>query len=66
MSRTILARLDLVDDDEDMPAGFFLLSDERQRSPSGSARGFAASETVDVNGSRFEFLGVALSGHGGD
>lgn len=33
-----LARLDPVDDDLDMPAGFFLLSDERQQSTSWTIR----------------------------
>lgn len=33
-----LARLDPVDDDMDMPVGFFLLSDERQRSISWTVR----------------------------
>jgi hypothetical protein len=35
---TELARLEPTDDDLDMPAGFFLLSDERQQSTSWTVR----------------------------
>ncbi|WP_033442026.1 hypothetical protein [Saccharothrix sp. NRRL B-16314] len=40
-----LARLDPVDDDLDMPAGFFLLSDERQRSVAWTVRDGRVVET---------------------
>ena len=41
-----LARMDPVDEDNDMPAGFFLLSDERQRSFSWTIRDAQVIESV--------------------